>query len=155
MKFNTAYSTVPEYEHKGLSIDKKEGLTEQSHKQECDINKILERYEKDKLLTHRNEYKGFYGMATPVEYQEAMNIFINAQKMFNDLPSAARNKFGNDVSAFLGFVQEPSNAEEMVKLGLATEPKDIAPLTVQIDASQMESIVQSRRNPAEEAPPPA
>lgn len=97
-------------------------LTKQSHAKECDINQIMLKWQKTGMIDHRNVYQGQYGdfTNTPDDYHESMNAVISANEMFESLPAKIRLRFGNDPGQFLDFVGDPENADEMIKLGLAT-----------------------------------
>ena len=99
-------------------IDTGKGKTEQSHKKQCDINYILRDYHASGMIKHAAKYEGKYDDVTVQDFQEAMFIVKNAQTMFEDLPANLRNRFGNDPAAFLNFVQNPDNSEEMHKMGI-------------------------------------
>jgi len=106
-------------------------MTKQSFANECDINNIMKRYEKDGVLNHLNTFQGNYGDFTgAVEYHEAMGIVARADQMFMTLPAEIRAKFGNDPGAFVEFATNPKNLDEMVSMGLANPPKvaDIPPV---------------------------
>ena len=115
-KFNTAYG-----KRKPFSISfPEQGMTEQHHKQDCDINYILKKYDRTGLITHVNTATAQYGDYTEVnEYQESLNMVIAAQASFMELPSEIRKRFGNDPGSFFEFATNPENADEMVKMGLA------------------------------------
>lgn len=94
--------------------------TKQSHKDECDINKILKKADKTGLITHVASSTARYGDFTAVnEYQESLNTVIQAQDMFDALPSDIRKRFANDPGAFFEFATNPANKDDLVKLGLA------------------------------------
>lgn len=98
--------------------------TKQSHKSECDINNILKKYEKDGIITHGNSKKAIYGDFTnEMEYQEAMNSVIHAQDQFDNLPSKIRDRFSNDPSNLLKFLEDPKNLEEAQQIGLIIKPE--------------------------------
>ena len=102
---------------------KHDGRTEQHHKQLCDINNIIRSYDKTGLVQHVNQAKAMYGDFTEVnEYQESLNLVLRAQASFDELPSAIRRRFANDPGAFMEFVTNPENLDEMIKLGLANPP---------------------------------
>lgn len=116
-----------------LACDPEEGMTEQHHKQACDINCILRAYDKTGLITHVNKAKAMYGDFTEVnEYQVALNTVIKAQDAFDDLPADIRKKFDNDPGAFLEFVTNPDNLDEMVELGLARAIEEPRPQKVEV-----------------------
>lgn len=110
-----------------------DSLVEQSHKDNCDIVKILKKYDKTGLITHVNNMRAEYGDFTHInEYQESLNLVIKAQNSFNELPSELRKKFSYDPGQFMEFVTNPDNYEEMVKLGLATGKEEQIPVLVKM-----------------------
>lgn len=124
-----------------IICDPEESQTEQSHKDECDINNIVYRFQKGEVLEHRNEHRGEYGYATAETFNEAMNVVTKGMSMFEDLPSHIREKFKNDPAQFLEYVQNDKNAKEMVKLGLATSITDTASQTPQIDPTTLRTAL--------------
>lgn len=104
--------------------------TKQSFQDECDINQIMAKYQKTGAITHFNKHQQNYGIADGATFQEAMNLVCDAQEMFNDLPSSIRSRFGNDPAAFLDFVQNEENSDEMARLGLLEQSReDVSGLT--------------------------
>lgn len=93
-------------------------MTKQSFKDECNINKIMEKFQKTGAMNHYAKHAPSYGDATPCELHDAQNIIANANTMFEELPSNIRKKFENDPAKFLEFVQDEKNHDEMVELGL-------------------------------------
>lgn len=104
-----------------------DSMTHQAHKRECDINQIMLKWQKTGVIEHANTYSGSYGdfTAVPENYQEAMNSVINAQEMFMTLPSSIRRQFDNDPGQFLDFATDPKNADQMVEMGLASQPLEV------------------------------
>lgn len=123
-------------------IDTGDGLTKQNHKNECDINMIMLRYQKTGIIQHRVDYEDQYDDATGVDFQEAMNLVKSAEKMFSDLPSSVRKQFQNDPSEFMKFVNDPENQDEMISMGLATDsrPEPDKPVQVQVVNSEIPPI---------------
>lgn len=108
-----------------ISFEGTESMTEQCHKQECDINTILKKYDKTGLITHVNKAAAQYGDFTVVnEYAESMQLVLNAENAFMELPSAIRKKFGNDPGAFMEFATDPKNNDALVDMGLAMVPNE-------------------------------
>lgn len=104
--------------------------TKQSFTDQCNINSIVSRFQRTGVLDHVKNYGGSYGFASGVDFKEAMDIVARSKSMFASLPSEIRSRFGNDPAAFLDFVSDDANREEMVELGLAEPveaPRD-APL---------------------------
>lgn len=95
-----------------------EQITEQAHKRQTDINWILRDYAKTGLMKHVNKHQGKYDDVSVADFQEAMFKVKSAQAMFDQLPAQIRRRFGHDPAMFLEFVQNPSNIDEMAKLGI-------------------------------------
>lgn len=112
-----------------------QGLTEQSHRNKCSIETIIRQYDKTGLITHVNNAIGNYGDYTEVnEYQESLNLVMEAEDAFKELPSNIRKKFNFDPGEFFEFATNPENKEELIDLGLADAPKIISPTEVKIVA---------------------
>lgn len=100
----------------------------QSFKDECDINLIMRRFIKTGVITHVNNFSPQYGEVPSQTYHEAMEIVRHANEMFSEVPAAVRKKFGNSAEAFLEFVSDEKNVDELRKLGMVKpiveKPKD-------------------------------
>lgn len=111
----------------GIQLDFFEpSLTEQCHKDDCDVNVILQRFAKTGVLPE-NTRRGVFGdfSALPDDYREACALIEDARKRFDSLPSAVRERFNNDPAQLLEFLDNPDNESEARKLGiLATVPAD-------------------------------
>lgn len=94
--------------------------TDQSYREECDINTIMAKYQSTGELPQLNGTQGQWLDVTGADFQEHMNFIIEAQQLFNDLPSDVRDRFGNDPSAFLDYTSNPDNTVEIAKMGLLT-----------------------------------
>ena len=96
--------------------------TEQAHKNETDINQILRKYDKTGLITHISKFEGSYGDHTGLEYKEALDLVINAQHSFEQLPATIKKYFGQSPENLLRFMEDENNRDEAIKLGLI-DPK--------------------------------
>ena len=92
--------------------------TKQSFADECEINNIMAKFQQTGVINHAAKHQASYGEADGTTFQEAMNIVIEAQEAFSDLPSSLRSRFGNDPAAYLDFVSNEENHPEMERLGL-------------------------------------
>jgi len=120
--FRTAYDDP--YVHKGLDCSGDPVLTIQSEKENCDINVIVERFEKTGVLPSMTS-SPFYGdFSVPFDFQEAQQILINAENAFMQLPAKVRREFDNNPAKFLAFVDDPSNADALVSMGLREAPSE-------------------------------
>ena len=120
--FKTPYTNPAD--RLSLSFEGTPEITQQNFKNETDVNTILRRYDKTGLITHVNNAAAQYGDFTAVnEYKENLNAVIAAQDAFDQLPSDIRKRFGNDPGEFFEFATNPTNQEDLVKLGLANAPQ--------------------------------
>lgn len=126
MDFQTAYGIKLKPK---LDCSDEPSRTKQNHADECDINKIIRRFDTTGVLTHLNRMEAQYGDLVGLDFQTAMDIVTQATGIFQELPSNVRKKFANNPALFLDFMDNPENAEEMVSLGLATmrEAESIVP----------------------------
>lgn len=117
--FKSAYSVKDRVKY----LDSGKSLTKQSFKDECDINKILKKWERTGQLEHaRLQTQKFIDCSAAVDYQTALNIVQEAQESFDSLPSSIRNRFNNDPAYFESFVSDRANDEELIALGLIEKP---------------------------------
>ncbi len=140
-----------------LSFEGK-GRAKQSFKDECDINKILAKYQKTGAVTHLNKHGAQYGEATSLDFRGAMELVTNAQNMFEDLPSSLRTRFANDPAQFMDFVQDiEKNEDEMRELGLLPPKSEQSPTVESPNpvetAPAVEPASASEAAPAQPVPP--
>ena len=117
MKFKTIYN----YKSPKGIVNKSASMTQAQFQDECDINKIMDRYMRTGCLSDPlNRMKpGTYGDFTEMgDYMENMNKIIQAREMFDALPAKVRERFGNNPGAMIDFVMDPANQKEAIDLGL-------------------------------------
>ena len=103
----------------GITFDPSENMTEQSHKEELNINNILAKFQRTGVIEHIKEHGPQYADVPAIDYREAMEIVTNSNSMFAELPSRARAHFDNDPAKFLETMQNPeTKAETLHQLGL-------------------------------------
>lgn len=96
-------------------------LTKQSFKDDCDVNRIMAKYQSTGVLEHvkyMHENSLRYGDFTGFDFRDVCDRVVQAQEMFDTLPAKLRYRFENDTAQFLDFVSDPRNKDEMVTLGL-------------------------------------
>lgn len=104
-------------------VNTQPSMTKQEFRDECDINNIMSKYQRDGLLLHVNKYQGEYADVTgAVDYHTAQNTVLAAQNAFMSVPSELRAVFDNDPGKFLSFVTDPANKEKLYEMGLAVRP---------------------------------
>ncbi len=92
--------------------------TQQSFRDECDINNILRQFNVTGQLpagSVQPQYGDFSGIT---DYQSALNAVMAAQDSFLQLPAKVRAKFDNDPALFVEFASQEANRDEMKALGL-------------------------------------
>lgn len=126
-----------------------ESRTKQDQADDCDINFIMKKYSNTQLVTHLNQYQPQYGEFAKFDFQENMNTVARAIESFESLPSNIRTRFNNDPAQFFDFVNKiddkgnPSNLDEMIKLGLAVKhnPRPVPePVTVKLSKDDLDVI---------------
>lgn len=102
--------------------------TQQQFKAQVNINNIMKKYAITGDMTiFIKSGKGRYGDFSGIgDYQTALNKIIETQESFNNLPPLVRQKFENEPGQLLEFINDKSNYDEAVKLGLI-DPKPIPP----------------------------
>ena len=91
---------------------------QQHHKDECDINVILERFGKTGQLPV-NAISGTYGDFSGVyDYHTALNTLIAAESEFDSLPANIRKQFGNEPAKLIEFLNDDNNRDKAIELGL-------------------------------------
>lgn len=96
-----------------------ESMTQQSFKDECDINTIVRRFGvtgEMPVVSNPPTYQNFEGI---FDYQSAMNAIRQAEESFASLPADVRKRFQNSPQMFVEFCSDGKNLEEMRKMGLA------------------------------------
>lgn len=88
----------------------------QSAKDECDINKIMARYQKTGMIEHFNEQAPqFVDMPDEIDYQNSMGIIADAHSAFYSLPSTVRDRFQNDPAQWLEFIHDAESVDEAMR----------------------------------------
>lgn len=134
MAFQSKYSVQ---KFSGLSFDEDHAKlydvdvnskTLQQFKDEADINVLLARFSATgsyydpatvSASTMRSPQYGDYSDLPT--YQEAQQIVLESEALFDALPSALRDRFGNDPANLLDFINNPDNVDEAIKLGILSK----------------------------------
>lgn len=102
-----------------------ESKTDQSMKDEADINTIVRRFGLTGQLPHDVKMPTYADLTAVPSFHEAMQLVAEAREAFMEMPADVRTRFGNDAGAFADFCSDPANAEEMVKLGVAVKREPV------------------------------
>lgn len=109
--------------------------TDQSFRDECDINTIMSRYQSTGEMPVLNQANANWLDVSGEDFQTHMNIVVEARQMFSQLPSDIRDRFGNSPQAFLSFTSDPLNLPELARMGLLT-PEATERITSEQNRSQ-------------------
>lgn len=100
------------------TINKQASKTDQSFKEDCDVNLIVQRWLKTGQISHLAKNQGVYADATLIpDLQDAMSTVAVATQAFDNLPAKVRERFGNSPVALMNFLSVKENYDEGVKLG--------------------------------------
>lgn len=123
-----------------------ETLTQQHFKDECDINTIVRRYEKTGFLvdplTPATAEPMYGDFSDQQEFLAAQTLIAHASQAFDELPAWLRKRFSNNPAEMLAFLEDESNREEAVKLGLVSESSNLsvpvasAPVVLPVSGSE-------------------
>jgi len=82
--FRTAYGP----KRRDVVIDQtgEQSLTKQSFKDECDINRIMARYQVTGMIDFVQKRVPQFLDCTAIDFQKSMDIVVQAQEMFSELP---------------------------------------------------------------------
>lgn len=116
MKFYTMFNRPPQVD----TICDKPSMTRQEFARDCDLNCILEDYRITGQLPNNGRVPSYGDFTSVQDFETSLKRVNQAKDDFNALPASTRARFGNDPVAYYSFVLDPANADECVKLGLAT-----------------------------------
>lgn len=146
-KFRSAYDEVPRV-HPEISD---ESRAKQSMKDECDINQIVDRFRQTGLVSHLAQgHPRYLDVSEMGDYREALDQVTRVSDFFMGLPADLRSRFDNDPAAFIDFMSDPANADEIAALGL--EDVEVEP-TPSRDSDGPEEPAEGSGEPASEAEP--
>jgi phage internal scaffolding protein len=135
-----------------------DSLTEQSHKDACDLNIIVARAQHNPavLLDKSLRPDVFRDFSESLPFVEMFNKVCEAKSAFEDLPSDVRSKFRNDPANLIDFVSNPNNALEAHDLGLLElDEASLDALTKDNDTSTLPVKEKSLSEPAKAPEPEA
>lgn len=93
-------------------------ITKQSHKDECDIYRILNQYQRTGILTHVQSARATYeDLPDPIDYQTSLHIIMESEQAFQALPAKVRAHFDNDPGAFLASFADPKQHDTLREFG--------------------------------------
>lgn len=92
-----------------------DGRTKQCHRDECDIQKIMARFDKTGTISHLAKFEGVYADFSDFDFHEQTTKLAQGETIFAELPAEIRREFGQSAAAFFEFVNDPENAKDLRK----------------------------------------
>ena len=116
---------VERYTETGHPYLVKDGETDtyaiiQSHKEECDINLMLQRYAAGDTSVMRNDARYIDTSKIPTSIHEMFNYMNSQREKFDALPVTIKQKFDN---SFEVWASTSGTADWIEKMGLNEKPK--------------------------------
>ena len=128
--------------------------TEQAHREQCDVNLIIRKYDKTGLILHVNKIEHKFGDMTANDFAMMQKIVTEAKSSFEALPTEIKNEFHNSPEEFLRFMEDPKNRDRALELGLIdadwTEETDGIGEHIE-DESQRETFEEKKKREEEES----
>lgn len=100
--------------------------TQQHFKDSCDINKIMAKFKKTGLLPQVQRMPQYGDFSDVPTYEEALMRIQEIDGVFGSLPARVREKFKNNPGELLNWLNDESNRQEAIELGLIEKPEPIA-----------------------------
>ena len=124
-------------------------MAKQSMKDECDINKMIERFRKSGMIEALDNQPQLYADVSGYgDYHGSLEIVRQTDELFMTLPADVREEFANDAGAFVEFAANPANRDKMLEMGLL-KPESGEPMAASAEGPEPESA------PGPQAPDPA
>lgn len=98
---------------------------------EANINNIVKRCINGAAMPTGSRTPLFGDFSDVADFTSAQTLIAEANAEFEQLPSDVREKFGNDVSALMDFLDDENNLDEAIELGLAPKPESEPKTTVE------------------------
>tara|TARA_X000000950_G_scaffold138022_1_gene171276 strand:+ start:921 stop:1367 length:447 start_codon:yes stop_codon:yes gene_type:complete len=90
---------------------------------EANINNIVKRCMNGAAMPTGSRTPLFGDFSDVADFTSAQTLIAQANAEFEQLPSDVREKFGNNVSDLMDFLDDENNLAEAIELGLAPKPE--------------------------------
>lgn len=101
-----------------------ESMTQQSFKEECDINEIVRRFGLTGQLPENVSVPVSGDFTGITDFKSAMDAVAKAQSDFMALPADLRAQFDNDPQKLMTFMADDKNRAKAEELGLVNKPPE-------------------------------
>ncbi len=132
-----------------------DGRTKQCFADECDIAKIMARFDRTGTISHLAKYQAVYGDFSDFDFQTQTQMLTRGREIFDELPAELRQEFGHSPEAFFAYVNNPANMDDLRKRlpALAAPGQQLATLTEA--SADLDTATAAASEPAASENPPA
>jgi len=138
-------------------IEYTDGRTKQCFKDECDIDKIMTRFNVTGTISHISKFEGQYADFSDFDFHEQITRLTKGREIFDALPAELRQEFGQSPAKFFAYVNDPANIDKLEeKLPPLAQPGQQLPRTASpdadleaADAAASEAIAEATKTPPE------
>ena len=132
-------------------------VTNQSFKDECDINRVLDRAKHGASLSHLLQHGGSYGDFSTWDENTYEDMQINLARgasIFAELPAELRDEFDNNPGKFYKFVNDPENKDRLEEIfpALSAPGRQLPDVIGRQTAEALVAAVQELASVPENAP---
>lgn len=126
MKFATVYNHNDERSVSFATTNTEESKTQQSDKDDTNINVIVGRFMKTGQVPQVKDNPILGGDFTAgADFRDHLEFIREAKEAFHEIPAKVRMHFNNDPARFIDFASDPENLPQMRKWGLAEAEKPV------------------------------
>lgn len=105
-----------------------ESLTLQSERDGADINIIMDRALKTGMIPLQADVEALVGDFSEVgSYQDLQDLVLRGTEEFMKLPPNVRARFSNSPQAWLDYLDDPKNVNEMIAAGHVKKREPVVP----------------------------
>ena len=129
MKFSTHYDRLPKKPMYSEEQLKQPSATKQSFTEQCDINRIMKNVANNGAQLPPPGQSIYGDISNVDDFRTMVDKVQRAHDSFAALPAIVRARFDNDPAQLLAFLQDASNKDEAIYLGLLPKPAQEAAAT--------------------------
>lgn len=101
-----------------------ESLTVQDFEYECNINSVIASFTQTGVLPERSDSPVYGDFAAVGDFASIQQTLVDTYEKFDALPAAIRKRFSNDPGELIAFLNDSSNRDEAISLGLVNKSAD-------------------------------
>lgn len=109
----------------GVGPGEEPSRTQQSFAEEADINTIVRRFGLTGQLPNGIAMPQSGDFSQVVDFQSALNVVRQAEEAFLEVPGEVRARFNHDPGVLMAFLDDASNRDEAIRLGLIARPVEV------------------------------